>query len=145
MHQSAKTRANEYVCPCHPIHRSSRRLGAKKEGSHWLPAVHRALRGFHFGRPIKLAEGLCKCLGTVFRLMSSTTFTTFARGHRIIINVQAFSLSCGRSWPRFTMTKVHLRLVVGEARKLHAPSETSLEKLISREVRGPVRRGKTFR
>jgi len=43
------------------------------------------------------------------------------------------------------MTKVHLRLVVGEARKLHAPSETSLEKLISREVRGPVRRGKTFR
>src|SRR5206468_4269480 len=22
----------------------------KKEGSHWLPAVHRALRGFHFGR-----------------------------------------------------------------------------------------------
>ena len=23
---------------------------SKKEGSHWLPAVHRALRGFHFGR-----------------------------------------------------------------------------------------------
>src|SRR6267378_2506148 len=95
------------------------RVAKKKEGSHRLPAVHRALRGFHFGRPIKLAEGLCKYLGTVFRLMSSTTFTTFARRHRIINNVQPFTLSCGEWWPRFTMTKAHLRLVVGEARKLH--------------------------
>src|SRR2546421_9589696 len=98
--------------------------GQKKEGSHRLPAVHRALRGFHFGRPIKLAEGLCKCLGTVFRLMSSSTFTTFARGHRIINNVRPFSLSCGQWWPPLTMTKVHPRLVVGAARKVHAPSGT---------------------
>ena len=115
---------------------ASNKNDAKKEGSRWLPAVHRALRGFHFGCG-SMRPKVCVNVSSNPRCAAVTHSPPAWRCIPITTDVLLLSISCGHCRPHAGCQKnpASLRCPT-RARSSHATS-SALEFKFQQRIRKP--------